>query len=155
MVICLIISFYFIIIYTMKNTANLSIDERFALLEEAENFFKDLPKEFEHLWKPKWASLGTVRECLELFQKKILKGEEWTEETLREWLETVIDEEYIWQMLAIANFDEEQEDFYLWWFGLATWIMLNNKEAIDGLRELQEEREKLPVPQRTLKDLVS
>ena len=49
MVICLKISFYFIIIYTMKNTAKLSIDERFALLEEAENFFKDLPKEFEHL----------------------------------------------------------------------------------------------------------
>lgn len=139
----------------------LSIEERLALLQEAENFFADLSsawEESEKLWLRKAAALSTVRECLELYKDKALEWKDWTEETLKEGLTTVIEEDYIDNMIKINWMPDLEADFYRWWFWLAIWIIEGNKEAIDWLRELQREYENLErakASNKTIADLLS
>lgn len=138
----------------------LSIDERLALLEEAENFFADLSasgERNERLWHLKAAGIGTVKECLELFQNKILEWKEWTEDTLEQWLLTVIEEDYVKDMEEIHKLDEEEKVFYEGWFGLAIWIMKNEDETIDWYKEIVNQYDKIVEikgENRTIADLL-
>lgn len=120
----------------------LSIEERLTLLTEAENFFADLSsawKENEKLWLRKAAALWTVNECLEIFRNKILNWKDWTEETLEEWLATVIGEDYIDRMIEINWMSDEEADFYRWGFWLAIWIIKWEKGVISWLKELEKQ----------------
>ena len=138
----------------------LSIDERLALLTEAENFFADLSSAWEQnekLWLRKAAALSTVSECLELYKNKILEWKEWTEETLKEWLATVIEEDYVDRMIEINWMSDEEADFYRWGFWMAIWIIEWDEETISWLRELQEEYsniEEMLVSNKTIADLL-
>lgn len=138
----------------------LSIEERLNLLQEAENFFADLSsawEENEKLWLRKAAALSTVRECLELYKDKALEWKGRTEESLKEWLATVIEEDYIENMIKINWMTDEEADFYKGWFWLAVWIIEWDKETIDGLRELQKEYahiEEMDMSNKTIADLL-
>lgn len=138
----------------------LSIDERLALLVEAENFFADLSsawEENEKLWLRKAAALWTVSECLELYKNKILEWKEWTEEALKEWLATVVEEDYVDRMIEINWMSDEEADFYRWGFWMAVWILEWDEETISWLRELQEEYndiEEMQASNRTIADLL-
>lgn len=138
----------------------LSIEERLNLLKEAENFFADLSsawEENEKLWLRKAAALWTVSECLELFKNKMLEWKGWTEETLKEWLATVVDEGYINNMIEIKWMTDEEADFYKGWFGMAVWIIEGDEETISWLRELQKEYdniEEMQASNRTIADLL-
>ena len=137
----------------------LSIDERLALLTEAENFFADLSSAWEKnekLWLRKAAALSTVSECLELYKNKILEWKEWTEEALEEWLATVIEEDYVDRMIEINWMSDEEADFYRWGFWMAIWIIEWDEETISWLRELQEEYsniEEMLASNKTIADL--
>lgn len=138
----------------------LSIEERLNLLQEAENFFADLSsawEENEKLWLRKASALSTVRECLELYKDKALEWKERTEETLKEGLATVVEEDYIENMIKINWMTDEEADFYKGWFGMAIWILNGNKETIDWLRELQKEYahiEEMKASNKTIADLL-
>lgn len=124
----------------------LSIDERLALLAEAEDFFSDLSaagESNEKLWLTKSAALGTVKECLEIYQNKILEGAEWTEATLKMGVLTVIEEEYVDAMIEMKWMTGEEAWFYRGWFGLAIGILEWDEETINEFRELQEQYGKL------------
>lgn len=152
-----LISFYLLLYIIM---GKLSIEERLNLLQEAENFFADLSsawEENEKLWLRKAAALWTVRECLELYKDKALEWKERTEETLKEWLATAIEEDYIENMIKINWMTDEEASFYKGWFGMAVWIIEWDKETIDWLRELQEEYahlEEMKASNRTIADLL-
>lgn len=118
----------------------MTIEEKLALLGEAEQFFSDLSdawKETYKLWLRKAAALWTVKEGLELYKTKVLGDKEWTEEDLTKWLETVIRPEFISQMVEQYGIDGDELEFYMGWFGLAKWIMLDDKEQIDWFRKQQ------------------
>lgn len=138
----------------------LTIDERLALLEEAENFFADLSATGEHnekLWRTKAAALWTVKDCLELFKNKMLEWKDWTETTLKIALDTVVDEDYIKTMEKDKQMTDEEKDFYEGWFGLAIGILNWDKEAIDGLRELEKQYDnivEMKAQNRTVADLL-
>ena len=138
----------------------LTIDERLALLEEAENFFADLSsawEENEKLWLRKAAALGTVKECLELYKNKMLEGKDWTETTLQLGLATVIEEDYIERMIEINQMTDEEAEFYKGWFGLAVGIIEWDKEQINGLKELEKQYDELvdySIQNKTIADLV-
>ena len=138
----------------------LSIEERLNLLQEAENFFADLSsawEENEKLWLRKAAALSTVSEWLELYKNKMLEWKDWTEKTLEEWLTTVVNEEYINQMIDIHWMTGEEALFYRWGFWMAVWILEWDEETISWLRELQEEYndiEEMQASNRTIADLL-
>lgn len=138
----------------------LTIDERLALLEEAENFFADLSatgENNERLWRTKAAALWTVKDCLELFKNKMLEWKDWTETTLKMALDTVVDEDYIKTMENNKQMTDEEKDFYEGWFGLAIGILNWDKEAIDGLRELEKQYDdivEMKAQNRTVADLL-
>ena len=140
--------------------AKLTIDERLALLEEAENFFADLSATGEHnekLWRTKAAALWTVKDCLELFKNKMLEWKDWAETTLKIALDTVVDEDYIKTMEKDKQMTDEEKDFYEGWFGLAIGILNWDKEAIDGLRELEKQYDnivEMKAQKRTVADLL-
>lgn len=140
--------------------AKLTIDERLALLSEAEVFFADLSaagEDSEKVWLRKAAALGTVRECLELFKDKMLEGRERTEETLKEWLATVIEEDYIDDMIKINWMTDEEAEFYRGWFGMAIWIINGDEDTIAWLVELQKQYahlEEMKVSDKTIVDLL-
>lgn len=140
--------------------AKLTIDERLALLEEAEQFFADLSaagEDDEKLWRKKAAALWTVKECLELYKNKMLEWKSWTETTLEMALATVVEEDYIEKMIKINWMSEEEADFYKGWFGMAVWIIEWDKETIDWLRELQEgyaHLEEMKASDKTIADLL-
>ena len=93
----------------------LTIDERFALLEEAEQFFSDLSDAGEESYRlglRKAAALGTVLKGLELYQRRMLGGDEWTEKTLADGLAMVIRPETIDEMIEIFKPDEKEASFY-------------------------------------------
>lgn len=120
----------------------LSIQERFDILDEAIQFFSDLTdagEENARLWLFKSAALSTVKECLEVYKSKALDDWEWTEETLKEWVELAVDEDYIEVMIKNKGMEKLDADFYIGWFGLAIWILEWDKEQIDGLRELEKQ----------------
>lgn len=123
-------------------TLDLTIQEKLGLLDEAITFFANMSEvwiENMQLGLHKAAALSTVKECLEVYQAKILDWAEWTEETLKDGMETVIDEEYIDNMIEMKKMDEECASFYRGWFGLAIWLLQWDKESIDWLRELEAE----------------
>ena len=138
----------------------LSIAERLALLDEAENFFADLSaagEDNEKLWLRKAAALWTVKECLELYKNKMLEWKEWTEETLEEWLATVIEEDYMAKMIEINWMTEEEAVFYKGWFGMAIGIVHWDEETINDLRELEAQYDnivELKAQDKTIADLL-
>lgn len=138
----------------------LSIEERLNLLQEAENFFADLSsawEENEKLWLRKAAALATVSGGLESYKDKVLGWKDWTEETLKEWLATVIEEDYIEDMIKTNWMTDEEAAFYKGWFGMAVWIIEWDKETIDWLRELQKgyaHLEEMKASDRTIADLL-
>ena len=138
----------------------LSIDERLALLAEAEDFFSDLSatgEDNEKLWLLKAAALGTVRECLEIYKDKALVWAEWTETTLKMWVVTAIEEDYIESMIEMKWMTEEEAEFYKGGFGLAIGILEGDKESIDGLKELEKEYDnilELKSKDKTIADLL-
>ena len=140
--------------------AKLTIDERLALLEEAENFFADLSasgEDNEKLWLRKAAALWTVKECLELYKNKMLEWKDWTEATLKMAIDTVIEEDYVIKMIEINWMDELEADFYRGWFGLAIGIIEWDEEQINWLKELEEQYDKIvemKAQNRTVADLL-
>lgn len=139
---------------------DLSIQDRLSILDEAEKFFSDLSDAGEtakELWWRKAAALWTVRTCLDLYQKKILNWEDWTEDTLEQWLATVVDEDYIKTMVETKDMTDEEASFYMGWFGLAVWIIQNDKKAIDWLRELEAQYDEIidaKLSNKTIADLL-
>lgn len=140
--------------------AKLTIDERLALLEEAEQFFADLSASGEgneKLWRKKAAALGTVKDCLELYKNKMLEGKDWTETTLQLGLATVIEEDYIERMIEINQMTDEEAEFYKGWFGLAVGIIEWDEEQIAGLKELEAQYDKIvemKANNKTIADLI-
>ena len=138
----------------------LSIDERLALLWEAEQFFADLSdagETSEKLWRLKAAALGTVKQCLELYQQKMLGGNEWEEDDVKEALELAIKEEFIERAISSRWMTDDEAAFYKGWFGLAIWIMEWDKESIDWLRKLQAEYDEIvdmKLANKTIWDLI-
>lgn len=136
----------------------LSIQERFNLLNEAYDFFRDLSdagKESEHLWKCKAASIGTIIDNLRTFEDK-MDISEWNDELIESFLNIAIDEDIIktlWEQIW-----EEERDFYEGWFGFAIGVLRGNKETIDWFRELQSAYDgiiEVKLKNRTFKDLLS
>lgn len=118
----------------------LTIEERLALLGDAENFFADLSDAGEKNYKlglKKAAALGTVKESLELYKKRMLDWEERTEEEIEKALNMIIDSWHIDLMAKEYDMSEEDRDFYEWGFGLAIGIMKWDEEQIKGFREMQ------------------
>ena len=138
----------------------LTIDERLALLEEAEQFFADLSaagEDDEKLWRKKAAALWTVKECLELYKNKMLEWKDWTETTLEMALATVVEEDYIEKMVKINWMSEEEADFYKGWFGMAIGIIHWDEETINDLRELENQYDnivELKAQDKTIADLL-
>lgn len=138
----------------------LSIEERLALLTEAENFFSDLSEAWEEnmrLWLFKVAAISTVKECLEVYKDKALEWKEWTEETLEEWIATVIEEDYINSMIKMKWMTELEADFYKGGFGLSIGLLRWDEESIAGLKELEEEYDnivELKSKDKTIADLL-
>lgn len=138
----------------------LSIAERLALLDEAENFFADLSaagEDNEKLWLRKAAALWTVKECLELYKNKMLEWKDWTEVTLEIALATVVDEDYIAKMIETNWMTEEEAAFYKGWFGIAVGIVHWDEETINDLRELETQYDKiveLKAQDKTIADLL-
>lgn len=136
----------------------LSIQERFNLLNEAYDFFRDLSdtgKCREHLWKCKAASIGTIIDNLKTFEDK-MDVSEWNDELIESFLNIAIDEDIIktlWEQIW-----EEERDFYEGWFGFAIGILRGDKETIDWFRKLQSVYDgivEVKLANRTLKDLLS
>lgn len=140
--------------------AKLTIDERLALLEEAENFFADLSasgEDNERLWLRKAAALWTVKECLELYKNKMLEWKDWTEATLKMALDTVIEEDYVTKMIEINWMTVEEAEFYKGWFGMAIGIIEWDEETIAGLKDLEEQYDKIvemKAQNKTVADLL-
>lgn len=133
-----------------EKKTNFTLAERLALLDEAENFFKEVGTLSDNemaLFKA--AALGTVREWLLLINSRVD-----LEKNLEDALNLVIDEDIINHFIEEHNIKWENKDFYLGWFGMAVWIMSNNEETYDGLRELQEEwyEKVLPNLQKSLEN---
>lgn len=143
----------------MAKKLKLSIQERLDLLSEAVAFFQDIwpSDDITHLWLVKACALSTVKDCLDLFQEKVLKWAEWTEKTLQTWLSTVVDRDYIKEMEEKKRMSQEEIDFYEGWFGLAVWIIEWVKGAIDSLRKLQAAYDKVlevKASNKTIADLI-
>lgn len=138
----------------------LTIDERLALLEEAEQFFADLSaagEGNEKLWRKKAAALWTVKDCLALYKNKLLEGKDWTETTLEMALGTVIEEDYIDKMIEINWMTDEEAEFYRGWFGMAIGIINWDEETINGLKELEEQYDnilEMKSKDKTIADLL-
>lgn len=143
----------------MAKKLKLSIQERLDLLSEAVAFFQDIwpSDDITHLWLVKACALSTVKDCLDLFQERVLKWAEWTEKTLQTWLATVVDRDYIKKMEEKKWMSQEEINFYEGWFGLAVGIVEWDKEAIDSLRELQDAYDKVleaKASNKTIADLI-
>lgn len=136
-----------------EKKTNFTLAERLTLLEEAENFFKEVGTLSDNdvtLYKA--AAIGTVREWLLLLNSKGISLD--TDENLEKALAIVIDEEFINKMIEEKWLKWEDKDFYLGWFGFSVWIMSNNEETYDGFRELQDEwyEKVLPNLQKSLEN---
>lgn len=119
----------------------MTIKERFDLLDGAKNFFSDLSKAWGvawNLWKYKATAIECTQWCLNIYREDVLDWDEFTEETLKEWLATVIDEDIISTVVQDIDIDDMEKDFFLWWLGLAIWILQWDKETIDWFNEQKE-----------------
>lgn len=119
----------------------MTIKERFDLLEDAKNFFSDLSKVWEaagNLWKYKATAIECIQWCLDIYREDALDWDEFTEETLKEWLATAIDEDIVFTVVQDIVMDDMEKDFFLWWLGLAMWILQWDKETIDWFNEQKE-----------------
>lgn len=140
--------------------AKLTIEERLNLLEEAEIFFSDLSDAGEQSYKlgiRKASALWTVLKWLELYQDKMLNGDEWTEETLAAGLDLVIRPETIDEMVKTFDIDGQEESFYKGWFGLAIGILEWDEKTINDFKDLQKQYEEVlecKVANKTLADLL-
>lgn len=134
-----------------EKKTNFTLTERLTLLEEAENFFKEVGTLSDNdMTLYKAMALGTVREWLLLVNSKWVD----LEKNLEDALNIVINEDIINHFIEEHNIEWENKDFYLGWFGMAVWIMSNNEETYDGLRELQDEwyEKVLPNLQKSLEN---
>lgn len=155
-----LISFYLLIIYNMEKTTT-SIADRLNILADAEQFFADLSDAWENacrLGKFKAMALGTVKDCLQLYQDKMMDWKEWTEEDLEKALDTIVNESLIDMMVDNNKMSEDEADFYRWGFGLSIGIVQDDKETLDWLREQMDAYENIlqtKIENKTLKDLLS
>lgn len=134
-----------------EKKTNFNLQERLLLLEEAENFFKEvgsLSNNDMALYKA--AAIGTVREWLLLVWNKWID----LEKDLDKALALVVDEELINNFIKDKKIEWEDKDFYLGWFGFSVWIMSNDEKVYDGFRELQEEwyEKVLPAIEKSLEN---
>lgn len=138
----------------------LSIKERFDILDEAIDFYWNLSDAWQKNYElslRKAAALSTVKEWLGVYQDKMMEGAERTEKDIAEWINSVIRPEFVDMMAVEYEMTEEQKDFYEWGFGLAAGILLNDKEQIDGLRKMQAAYDDLieaKLSNRTLADII-
>lgn len=152
--------FLFIYYYIMAEKNTLSIADRLNILADAEQFFADLSDAWENayrLGKFKAMALGTVKDCLQLYQDKMMDWKEWTEEDLEKALDTIVNESLIDMMVDNNKMSEDEADFYRWGFGLSVGIVQNDQETLDGLAEQQDAFEKILEAKRdnkTLADLL-
>ena len=137
----------------------LSIQERFDLLDEAYDFFRWMTSVWEtaeHLWRCKAASINTIRDCLKIYEDK-MSVLEWNDGEIETFLDVAIDENLINKLWEKMD-NEDDRDFYEWWFGLAIGILRGDKDTIKWFRELQakyDEIVEMKLQNRTLKDLLS
>lgn len=134
-----------------EKTTNFNLQERLLLLEEAENFFKEvgsLSNNDMALYKA--AAIGAVRELLLLVSSKWID----LEKDLDRALAIVVDEKLINDFIKDKKIEWENKDFYLGWFGFSIWIMTNDEKTYDGFRELQEEwyEKVLPAIEKSLEN---
>lgn len=145
----------------MERTNSTSIADRLNVLADAEQFFADLSDAWErayHLGKFKAMALGTVKDCLNLYQEKMMDWEDWTQEHLDKALDTIVNESLIDMMIENNGMNDEEADFYRWWFGLSIGIVQDDKQTLDGLQEQMDAYEQIleaKVGDRTLRDLLS
>lgn len=134
-----------------EKKTNFTLKERLTLLEEAENFFKEVGTLSDNdAALHKAAAIGTVREWLLLVNSKWID----LEKDLEKAMALVVDEEMINEFIENHKVEWENKDFYLGWFGFSVWIMDNNEETYDGFRELQDEwyEKVLPNLQKSLEN---
>lgn len=135
----------------------MTIEERLNLLAEARDFYADLSDVGglnELLWHRKAAALNTVIEGLDFYKRTALFKEERTEENLKEAMEVVIDEDKVNEMIEKFEMNDLEAGFYEGGFGLAIGILQENEEAIEGLKKLQEEFEKISKKKKSIADLI-
>lgn len=117
----------------------MTIKEKFDLLDTAENYYWDLSKAWGKsatLWKYKATGVACIKGSLDIYKEDALNWDEFTEETLQDWLNTAIDEDII--STVTQGMNDMEKDFFLWWLGLAVWILKWDKETIDSLKEQME-----------------
>ena len=134
-----------------EKTTNFNLQERLLLLEEAENFFKEvgsLSNNDMALYKA--AAIGAVREWLLLVSSKWID----LEKDLDRALAIVVDEKLINDFIKEKKIEWENKDFYLGWFGFSIWVMTNDEKTYDGFRGLQEEwyEKVLPAIEKSLEN---
>lgn len=129
-----------------EKKTNFTLNERLTLLEEAENFFKEVGTLSDNdaaLYKA--AAIGTVREWLLLLNSKGASLD--TDEDLEKALSFVINEEFINKMEEEKWLEWEDKDFYEGWFGFCIGILNNDEDTYDNYRELQAEWYESIVPE--------
>lgn len=127
-----------------EKKTNFTLNERLTLLEEAENFFREvgtLMDKTPALYKS--AAIATVREQLLLLNSKGFS----LEDNLEKALSLVIDEEFINKMEEEKWLEWEDKDFYEGWFGFCISILNNDEDTYDNYRELQAEWYESIVPE--------
>ena len=134
-----------------EKKTNFNLQEKLLLLEEAENFFKEvgsLSNNDMALYKA--AAIGTVREWLLFVHSKWID----LEKDLDRALAIVVDEGIINNFIKDKKIEWENKDFYLGWFGFSIWIMSNDEKTYDGFRDLQEEwyEKVLPAIEKSLEN---
>lgn len=128
-----------------EKKTNFTLNERLTLLEEAENFFREvgtLMDKTPALFKS--AAIATVREWLLLLNSKGVSLD--TDEDLEKALSLVIDEEFINAMIKEKELEWEDKDFYEGWFGFCIGILNNDEDTYDNFRALQSEWYEKVVP---------
>lgn len=138
----------------------LTIDERFALLDEATEFYSDLSdagKEIFDLSRKKAAALSTVKEWLGVYKERMMNGADWTEKDLEDWLNSVIRPEFVDMMAVEYDMKEEEKDFYEGWFGMAIGILTGEEDTLNQLKREQARYDELvqaKMENRPLSDLL-
>lgn len=69
-------------------------------------------------------------------------------------MEAVIDEDKVNEMIEKFEMNDLEAGFYEGGFGLAIGILQENEEAIEGLKKLQEEFEKISKKKKSIADLI-
>lgn len=119
-----------------KEKCDYSVEEKLALLDEAEKFFNDysyLDKRLEYKWKP-------VK-----LMVKLIDGEKDFEETKDIYLREVID------FMHSLDFDSEYKEWIDAWLWLLIWIFQWEKRVIDAFKETKrvvEEKVRLEAEQK-------